>query len=138
MAYLKRHRVFLNVTATGGTSQSFFTPPVFGHVEALTLTRATATGLTTAANVLVTAERSGQVILNVSATNNTFYPRALAQTSAGAIRPGVSTADTSMGFPVPIPVANERVAVQVSSGNASAVAGGLSTNNFIDIYISGA
>lgn len=141
MSYITRHRLPLPVSATGaGATQSFDTQRLFGQLEAIVLTRATASGLSTNANLTIQTQQSGQVVLNVTATGNrAWYPRALAESTGGAVRPAVASADTSAGFPVKFPVANEPLRVTVTSGGASVGPGGaLSTGNFLDFYISGA
>ena len=66
MAFVKRIRTSLSVTATGGAAQTFYTSAVLaGHIEAL---RFTSGSMSTNAHLAVTAENSGLSILDCTAT----------------------------------------------------------------------
>lgn len=111
-----------------------------GHVEAFRLTKPGASFISSAANLRVTGEQSGINIYNgsatgASATGVSYFPRAQAQTVSGLGLLAVSTADASGIWPVKIPVANERIRVEISS--AGAASGVFTTGNYLDLYISG-
>ena len=137
MGYIERHRVALPASVSGGATQGFFTSrAVAGFVEAIRYTRATASALSTVAGLVITGERSGIVILDATATGDgrTWYPHGQAEDVSG-IGLGFTSAATPPLVPRKIPVANERIKVEVASaGTASTV---FSSGNFLDLYISG-
>lgn len=127
--YIKRHRI--NATL-GAATGDFFSDYIHGggFVEAIRLTSATSSGFSTGIGIAITAERSGLDILAVSnATQQTWYPQAQAQSTAGA---GLSytSAATPPIVPTKIPVANERVKISLSSGAEG-------QRGTFDLYISG-
>ena len=141
MGYIRRHRVFTPVSTSGGASHAFFTSGhVQGFIEAIGIRKASASAVSSNARYTITAELSSQVILAVTATGTTaslvfYYPRAQAQNVSGLALLGVSTADASGIWPVQIPVAQERVKIDITSGGAAS--GVFTTNNYVDLYISG-
>lgn len=138
MGYIERHRVSLPVSVSAGATQAFFTSRVVaGFVEAIRYTRATASALSTNAGLVITGERSGIVILDVTATGDgrTWYPHGQAENVSGLGLLGVSTGDVSGIWPTKIPVAGERIKVEVASGGVAS--GVFSAGNFLDLYISG-
>ena len=97
--------------------------------------RATASGLSTAAGLLVTAERSGLVLLDATATGDrTWYPHAQAEDSSG-IGLGYTSAATPPIIPTKVPVAAERIKVQVASGGSASAGDGL--KGTLHLYMSG-
>ena len=136
--YIKRQRINLAVTASAGASQAFYSDFIAGggFVEALQYTPATASNIATGAHITVTAERSGLTIWTATATGTlTRYPHAQAQdVSGGGL--GYTSAATPPPVPCKIPVAQERVKAEVTSGGAaSGTVGGL--KGILDLYISG-
>lgn len=137
--YIKRHRVALNVTASGGASQAFYSDFIHGggFVEAVQYNQGTVSGISTAAHITITAERSGLTIWTATATGTpiTRYPHAIAQNVSGADL-GYTSGATPPGVPCKIPVAQERMKVEVSS--AGTIVGGTNVlTGTIDLYLSG-
>lgn len=137
MPNIARHRVALAVTASAGASQALFTSDVItGYVEMVHYEYGSATAISTAANIRITAEVSSREILNRSLSDTggiNFHPRAQAQdTSGGAL--GFTSAATPPIVPTRIPLAHERARLEVSSAGAAASGG---TRGFIDLYIAG-
>ena len=83
MTFIKRHSVSMTVTATGGATQAFYSDMVHngGFIEAVRYVPATVSGMSTAAKLTLTGERSGIAILaattTASATGKDLYPRSL-------------------------------------------------------------
>ncbi len=138
MGYINRVRIPLAVTTSGGASQTFYSSRLAfgGLIEALQYTPATASGISTAANITLTAEQSGLTIWTATATGAvTRYPRAAAQDVSGG-QLGYTSAATPPPIPVRIPVGQEALKVVVSSGGTgSGGAGGV--KGTLDIYLSG-
>lgn len=137
MAYIRRHTVNIAVTAVDGTTQSFQTTWIpHGFIEAIRYTRATASAVATNANLLITAGQSALTILNVTATGDfTRYPRAQANGVTGDAL-GFSSNAAPPIVPVHIPVAGERINIQVSSGGAASAATD-ALRATVDLYIRG-
>lgn len=138
--YIKRHRVNIEYTALNQASQAFYSPYLEngGLIRSIVYNRAAASALATGAKLVLTAELSSAPILTVaSATADTmvFYPCAGAQNTSGAAL-GYTSAATPPAIPVFIPVGQERIKVEVTSGGASAAAD--SAKAYLDLYISGA
>lgn len=149
MAFVKRVRTLFSVTATGGAAQSFFTGSVLsGTVQTVRFlngpstapsTAAAANPLATTARLLITAEQSGLTILDCTTTASgvTYHPRDVAKSTTGGLYSGATGTGSVLGYPVTIPVANERVKFTITSGGAaSGVAGGLQAA--VDLYLEGA
>ena len=138
MPYVNRRRVQLTVTTTGGTSQAFYSTGqlLYGLVESLVYTRATASAISTNAKIIVTGEKSGITLWTATATGDvTRYPRVQAQDVSGG---GLyfSTSVVAISYqPVPIPLGDERLKVEISSGGAASGGNGLKAT--LDLYISG-
>lgn len=131
----------LTVTASGGASHTFYSNRIAGggHIEALVYIPATASGISSAANLAITGEQSGIPILtagfNATAHDrNTFLPRAGVVNTSGAAL-GYSSAEASAIVPDKIPIAEEAVKVVVTSGGACSGGDGFTAT--LDIYISG-
>ena len=138
--YIKRHRVALDVSVSGGASQAFYSDYIQGggFVEAVQYNQGTVSGISTAAHITITAERSGLTIWTATATGTpiTRYPHAQAQKVSGVgLYNSTSVVDISM-IPTKIPVAQERIKVEVTS--AGTIVGGTNVlTGTIDLYISG-
>lgn len=137
--YIKRHRVNLNVSVSGGASQAFYSDLIQGggFVEAVQYNQGTVSGISTAAHITITAERSGLTIWTATATGTpiTRYPHAIAQDVSGG-NLGYTSAATPPGVPCKIPVAQERMKVEVTS--AGTIVGGTNVlTGTIDLYLSG-
>lgn len=101
---------------TGGDSALALTTtkPLTGRLHAIQYVRdSTATALSTAASLVVTAARTGTVILSIGTFNSTvdtiFYPRQNIHSTAGS---------TIAGF-TEIPLYNEGLTYTISSGGAA-------------------
>ncbi len=138
MGYINRVRIPLAVTSSGGASQTFYSSHLAfgGLVEAIRYTRATASGISTAANITLTAAESGLTIWTATATGDvTRYPRGYAHDVSGG-ELGFTSAATPPPIPVRIPVGQEAMKVVVTSGGTgSGGAGGVKAT--LDIYLAG-
>jgi len=143
MAFVNFVRVAATVTATGGASQAFFSDRsiVGGYIEsivyrrgAVTTATTTTSGISTAAHINIRGALSGTPIFDGTATGDvTWYPRAAAMGTTGNTL-GYSSAATPPVIPVPIPIVNERIRVEFTSGGAASAGG---VHSIIDILYSG-
>jgi hypothetical protein len=129
VTYLRRYPLNVTVTATGGATQSFYTPQVNGYLHAVHYKHGTsgttASGISTNAHITITTEHSSAVILSCTATGiRMFSPRINIESTAGA---------TVAGFER-FAVADERIKVEFSSAG-TASAGGL--RGLLHFYIDG-
>ena len=129
------------VTASAGAAQSFYTSQIVngGFLEAITYSKGTASGFSTAGNIQVLCDQSSQVLLNVTATGTsgvvvTYYPRAKLQDASGALLGAATGAGAVVGVPGRFPIAREAIRIVASSGG-TASAGGLDFT--INFYVSG-
>jgi hypothetical protein len=140
MSFITREQLAVSVTATGGASQAFYSAVHNGHLEAVRYRRGTptttASGISTAAKIVLTGAETGLPLLTIataSADAMNFYPRAGAQdTSGGAL--GYTSAATPPSIPQLIPLGNERIKIEVTSGGAASN-GGL--RGVFDLFFSG-
>lgn len=146
MAFVKRVRTILTVTATGGAAQTFYSSAALaGLVQAVRYMAGPATAPSTAAGSISTdahlalsAELSGVNILDCSATASgvTYYPRGRANNTGSGIYSPATGAGAGVGWPVEIPLGQERLKIVVSSGGAASGTTGLL--GAVDLYIEGA
>ena len=130
-----------NVTVSGGGAQSFYTSTIVngGFLEAVTYSKATVSGFSTAGHIDVVCDQSSQIMLSVTTTGTSgvvvsYYPRALAQTASGALLGPATGAGAVVGLPTRFPVGQEAIRIVASSGG-TASAGGLGFT--INFYVSG-
>lgn len=135
-------RYTMNVTATtsGGASQVYYSGAVLsGLVYAIDYKRGTsgttASGVASGAKVVFTGAKTGIPILTVATASGDnhmyFYPRAYAQDASGTL---VGTVGASSVWPTLIPLANERLRMEITSGGACSN-GGLHAT--VNIYLDG-
>ena len=137
MAFVTRYNVTVNVTASGGvTHGADIRPTNGGWLEAIVVRNATANGISTAANLLISQD--GQTFWNSTSTgasNSTlaWYPRT--QVHLGTTGAGFTSAATPPAIVDKFPVAAGRaVHIQVASGGPTSVA---AKSVQVDLLISG-
>lgn len=136
MGYINRQRVTLTVSTSGGVSHAAYSEFIHGggFIEAIQYAPATANGISTAGHITITAEYSGLTIWTATTTGIvTVYPHAQAQDVSGDGL-GYTSAATPPPIPCKIPVANERVKIEITSGGT---ASGGELTGYVDLYISG-
>lgn len=142
MSYVEHYRSTYSVTASGaGATQTFNTSFVAnGLLESVVITNATASGISTGANVLITGAISGQTYLNVTSTGSTnsvvaHYPRAVARSNTDALYSWATGAAAVVGVPVLMPVA-EAFKIHTTSGATAAGASNGGARFTLDFYLS--
>lgn len=142
MSYIEHFRTTYSVTASGaGATQSFNTSFVAnGLLESVVITNATASGISTGANVLITGGISGRTYLNVTSTGGLgtivpHHPRTEARSNTDALYSWATGAGAVVGFPVLMPVA-EAFRIQTTSGATAAGASNGGARFTLDFYIS--
>lgn len=142
MGFMRRLRLNGTYTTSGGAAQSFYTEKIQGggFVESIVFRNGTASGLSTAGHLTISAAESGAVILSVSTTGASgavvpFYPTIVLQNASGAPREYASGGGGASALvPGKVPIADEAIRVDVSSGG-NASAGGRTFR--LDFYLSG-
>lgn len=141
MGYLQRIRVNATVTASGGSSQTFYTSNLAygGYLEAVVYTKATASGFSTAGHLTITAANSGLELLNVTTTGTSgtavwYFPRGKAEDTSH-VQMGYTSAATPPAIPVNLPISAEPIKIVASSGGTASNGGVRFT---LDFYVSGA
>lgn len=139
MSYIARHRINASLSVSGGASQSFYTDVVNGYLEAVRYRRGTtgttASGISTGAKIVLTAEETGAALLTIataSADAMSFYPRAAAQDVSGGVL-SYASGVTPPYIPTRIPVGGERIKVKVTSGGSASTV----LHAVFDLYLSG-
>lgn len=142
MSFVEHFRSTFNVTASGaGATQTFNTSYVAnGLLESIVITKATASALSTAANVLITGAISGVTYLNVTTTGAAgsvvgYYPRTEARSNVLGLYSPATGAGAVLGFPVQYPIA-EAIRIHTTSGATAAGASGGGAQFTVDFYIS--
>lgn len=139
MAYVTRYQETVSITVSGGVTHSVnIQPNNGGWLESLVVRNATALGISTAANILIT--QGGRPLWNSTSTgaSNTtvvWYPRVQVHlgTTALTIEENATTPRAQVDrFAV---AADVPINIQVASGGA--VSGGNTRTVEIDLYISG-
>lgn len=139
---ITRHTMNVVATTSGGASQVYFSPSILsGLIHAIDYKRGTsgttASGVASGAKVVFTGAETGIPILTIATASGDnhmyFYPRAYAQDASGA-QLGLTSAATPPGFPQFIPIANERLRMEITSGG-NCSNGGLRCT--VNVYIDG-
>jgi len=141
MGYVTRHRIAATVTATGGGAQTFYTPETLsGELLSVRYRRGTpsvtTSGIASGAKLVFTGEALGTPLLTITTASSSaasYYPRAYAMDTSG-VQLGYSSAGTPPGIPVPIPLAQERIKVVVTSGGQASNGG---TRVVLDFWVDG-
>ena len=121
MSYFTRAAVTVN-TSSDGTATAYSTAALTGYVQAVRLS--TDTTLTSSGRATITAERSGLAILTSSGLDAAFtsYPRAVV---VDTNQTGLYYSTGSTGAPIQtlIPLAQERIKVEISIGGGTKTGG---------------
>lgn len=149
MSYMTFIQNTYTVTASAGNSQEFFTSALQngGFLERITISKPTGTSnhLSSGAGLTLTGSLSSAVLFQATATGASgsvvsYYPRAAAQNTAGAIYSAATGAGAVVGIPVRNPVgAGEALKLTVASATATGspnVASGAGLTFTVSYYLS--
>lgn len=112
--HVERHEV--TATTSAGGAATVYTPVVTGRVLSVQYVKAVSGGFSDGVDFDVTAERTGEVILDKDDVNASaiFYPRAAVHDTTGT----AATLDGTRAMRDAIHVAKDRIKIVVGSGGA--------------------